>query len=100
MAAVVDADDLGAWVSLDCDEYGCHVHVAGRPVPPMSTYDLLCAVFDDAADAGWLLDGRTYCPQHRDRRERRRRGKGAQVGDAFDWARVRRGAPPGRYGPS
>jgi hypothetical protein len=99
MAAVVQAG-ADVWVVVECDHAGCGRHVAGRPIPPMSAYDLLCCVFDDAADEGWLLEGRTYCPGHRELYERRRRGKRRTVGDGLDWVQVSRAGSPGQQRPS
>ncbi len=96
MAIVVDADDLGVWAAVECDKRGCQRHVSARPAAPdWSAYELVCTVFDWAAEEGWRLDGQAWCPDHRlePRGDR-------QLRDRFDWLRVRKGARPGRYGPS
>jgi hypothetical protein len=98
MAVVVDSDAAGVFVVVECNGRGCYGHVAGRPGPDMTAYDLLCAVVDEAADAGWLMAGKTWCPRHATT-WRRARTLG-RVGEGFTWADVKRGADRGALRPS
>jgi hypothetical protein len=89
MAAILDRDRWGEFVVIECDYRRCDHHESGRPGPGMTTYDLLCAVFDAAQDDGWRLAGRTYCPHH---------ARSDLASRVHDWARVRRGST-GRSSP-
>jgi hypothetical protein len=91
----VGSDASGLWASVGCDKRGCYRHVAARPAGHrrVPAYDLICQVFDWAAEDGWELDGRAWCPEHARRRQRLGR-----VGEGYDWLRVRRRKGSGQQG--
>lgn len=97
VSVVIDVDDLGVWVAIECDFRGCYRHVSGRPVADAdwSAGQLLDAVVGWAMDDGWRLTGRPWCPDHAllGRTDGR-------VGEGYQWVRVQPRGGTRRYGPS
>ena len=68
MGVTVDYDTVSVWAALECDHAGCGRHVSARPRDGeiWSVADMVGTVCEWGMEEGWLLNGRAWCPDHRE----------------------------------